>query len=276
MGYYYTSEHENAVPGNSWASPKTHTPGSPVKERGYHQTTSDDARIQRSATKYTRAYPKPHGGPIFNWVLSTKYTDSETGLLYYGYRFLQPETGRWLIRDLIDEAGGVNLYVFAKNDPVRRIDPFGNVCNVTYQCNLVSSAMRGKCDRDCTYLCTQTGWFNGGLGVDCDIIFGGDPDNTVVTDAQSTSSFLCRATGGLCGTVPDCPASYPITKKYFGGDIPGRDCSKKACRDGCQNTFNAVKKLCGGAGPLKMACIASAVGAYRTCVDVCNAWCNKP
>ena len=34
MGYYYTVEAENAVPPNSCAMPKTHTPGSPVKERG--------------------------------------------------------------------------------------------------------------------------------------------------------------------------------------------------------------------------------------------------
>ena len=35
MGYYYTTDTENAVPPNSWAMPKTHVPGSPVKERGH-------------------------------------------------------------------------------------------------------------------------------------------------------------------------------------------------------------------------------------------------
>jgi len=34
MGYYYTTSPEKAVPGKSDATPKTHTPGSPVKERG--------------------------------------------------------------------------------------------------------------------------------------------------------------------------------------------------------------------------------------------------
>jgi hypothetical protein len=39
MGYYYTTEPENAVPGNSCAQPKTHVPASPVKDRGlrYYQ-----------------------------------------------------------------------------------------------------------------------------------------------------------------------------------------------------------------------------------------------
>jgi len=34
MGYSFTAEPENAVPGKFLASPKTHTPFSPVKERG--------------------------------------------------------------------------------------------------------------------------------------------------------------------------------------------------------------------------------------------------
>ena len=33
---------------------------------------------------------------------STKYTDAETGLLYYGYRYYNSDTGRWVNRDPID------------------------------------------------------------------------------------------------------------------------------------------------------------------------------
>ena len=56
---------------------------------------------------------------------STKYTDDETGLLYYGYRYYNPRDGRWLSRDPLGEAGGINLYAFCGNDPVNRIDPLG-------------------------------------------------------------------------------------------------------------------------------------------------------
>jgi RHS repeat-associated protein len=56
---------------------------------------------------------------------STKYEDSETGLAYYGHRYYQPQTGRWLSRDPLGEAGGANLYGFVGNDPVSRIDPTG-------------------------------------------------------------------------------------------------------------------------------------------------------
>lgn len=56
---------------------------------------------------------------------STKYQDDETGLLYYGYRYYQPSTGRWLSRDPLEELGGNNLYVFAGNAPTCRIDSLG-------------------------------------------------------------------------------------------------------------------------------------------------------
>jgi RHS repeat-associated protein len=56
---------------------------------------------------------------------STKYTDSETGLTYYGYRYYNPNTGRWISRDPIQERGGINLYSYVTNDSVSNIDPFG-------------------------------------------------------------------------------------------------------------------------------------------------------
>jgi RHS repeat-associated protein len=56
---------------------------------------------------------------------SAKYTDDETGLLYYGYRYYQSSTGRWLSRDPIGERGGVNRYAICGNDTIRFVDPFG-------------------------------------------------------------------------------------------------------------------------------------------------------
>ncbi len=57
---------------------------------------------------------------------STKYEDKESGLYYYGYRFYNPSTGRWLSRDPIEEKGGLNLYEFVLNDPIAKIDALGN------------------------------------------------------------------------------------------------------------------------------------------------------
>ena len=35
---------------------------------------------------------------------------------YYGFRYYDPGTGRWPSRDPIEEAGGLNLYIFLGND----------------------------------------------------------------------------------------------------------------------------------------------------------------
>ncbi|MCI5138790.1 MAG: RHS repeat-associated core domain-containing protein, partial [Candidatus Electrothrix sp. AR1] len=56
---------------------------------------------------------------------STKAFDEQTGLAYYGYRFYSPGVGRWINRDPIGEAGGINLYGFVGNDPVDLVDTWG-------------------------------------------------------------------------------------------------------------------------------------------------------
>ena len=49
---------------------------------------------------------------------STKFDDDETDLLYYGYRYYDPSTGRWLSRDPAEERGGLNLYIFVGNNSI--------------------------------------------------------------------------------------------------------------------------------------------------------------
>jgi RHS repeat-associated protein len=75
---------------------------------------------------------------------STKCQDEEADLLYYGYRYYGPSTGRWLSRDPIGEDGGFSelggmyqldsvleprnepyLYVFVGNDGINSIDSLG-------------------------------------------------------------------------------------------------------------------------------------------------------
>jgi RHS repeat-associated protein len=62
---------------------------------------------------------------INHFRFSTKYQDDETSLLYYGYRYYQPTTGRWPSRDPIGERGGVNIYAFLPNSPVNIVDLLG-------------------------------------------------------------------------------------------------------------------------------------------------------
>jgi len=58
---------------------------------------------------------------------STKYTDDESGLYYYGYRYYSPQLGRWINRDPIEEEGGLNVYAFLDNDPKNKYDYLGKM-----------------------------------------------------------------------------------------------------------------------------------------------------
>lgn len=56
---------------------------------------------------------------------STKYTDIETGLVYYGLRYYSPSLGRFTNKDPIAESGGRNLYAFCGNSGVNSWDYLG-------------------------------------------------------------------------------------------------------------------------------------------------------
>jgi RHS repeat-associated protein len=76
----------------------------------------------------------PFGEPIAVWGTaarlnpfrwSTKQTDKETDLVYYGYRYYSPSLGRWINRDPIEEEDARNLYRFVGNNATSGVDPDG-------------------------------------------------------------------------------------------------------------------------------------------------------
>jgi len=58
-------------------------------------------------------------------------TDSETGLILCTHRYYDPGAGRWLNRDPIGVAGGVNLYAYVGDGPVGGVDRSGYVGQVS-------------------------------------------------------------------------------------------------------------------------------------------------
>ena len=56
---------------------------------------------------------------------STKELHAPSGLYYYGFRFYSPALGRWISRDPIEEAGGLNMYEFIFSNPTNLVDDYG-------------------------------------------------------------------------------------------------------------------------------------------------------
>jgi RHS repeat-associated protein len=56
---------------------------------------------------------------------STKYMDVETDLYYYGLRYYNTNSGRWLSKDPVEEEGGIALYAFVQNNPIDEYDILG-------------------------------------------------------------------------------------------------------------------------------------------------------
>lgn len=59
------------------------------------------------------------------WRYRGKRVDKEVGLMYFGYRYYDPEVGRWISPDPLGAIDGPNLYAYARNNPMKYVDYFG-------------------------------------------------------------------------------------------------------------------------------------------------------
>jgi RHS repeat-associated protein len=63
----------------------------------------------------------------WTFAFQGQFVDIESAFMDYGYRYYSVRLGTWLSRDPIEEKGGVNLYSFADNDGVGKVDHLGLV-----------------------------------------------------------------------------------------------------------------------------------------------------
>ena len=59
------------------------------------------------------------------WRYFSKRIDPETGLIYFGKRYYDPQIARWLTTDPAGFTDSVNLYQYAFNNPFKYYDPHG-------------------------------------------------------------------------------------------------------------------------------------------------------
>lgn len=130
---------------------------------------------------------KATGSKVFDNPIrfSGKYQDDATGFNYYGYRFYNPDAGRWLNRDPIGEVGGLNLFAMVSNQLIDVIDADGRLAWVPilkWTCSTIGSMVLGgvivavlgdECDeegqmitktreRSCRRVCVRNGGIHNG------------------------------------------------------------------------------------------------------------------
>lgn len=80
------------------------------------QILGDSCGAERGCGPYAASNP---------FRFATKYTDIETGLVQYNTRYYSPSLGRFINRDSIGEAGGLNLYAYVSNRVPNAFDYLG-------------------------------------------------------------------------------------------------------------------------------------------------------
>jgi RHS repeat-associated protein len=184
--------------------------------------------------------------------IGSKNRRSRPRVAYYGYRYYDPQTGRWPSRDPIEEEGGDNLYAFCFNTPIISVDPKGLNVRVDFKCSLTSSS--GKILKHCEYECNETGREQ--LG------FGGGP---TLDDMPPAPIMITTETQAFC----KCESNITNFRIFMTNDLK-IECSRASCRERCEAAFDiAIKSK-------NLVVIAAAHAARVACIDACDTICNKP
>jgi RHS repeat-associated protein len=84
------------------------------------------------------------GRPPKRYRMSAKERDEESGLYYFGARYYAPWLCRWLSPDPAGVADGLNVYVYARDNPVTRTDPDGRESDFERNAAILRRAIDSK------------------------------------------------------------------------------------------------------------------------------------
>ncbi len=112
--------------------------------------------------------------------------------MYFGYRYYDPQLGRWISPDPLGTVDGPNLYAYARNNPMKYVDYFG---------------LNSLLDENCG--CTQhghPGWHNAPEGCVC--ICGRN------TNAYATGSYRSKIGSDINSAI--CGVSHGVVDFVLG------------------------------------------------------------
>lgn len=139
------------------------------------------------------------------WRYRGKRVDKEVGLMYFGYRYYDPEVGRWISPDPAGAIDGPNVYAYVRNNPMKYVDYFG-----------LNSALDENCG------CTQhshPGWHNAPEGCVC--ICGRNESNCIAGSYRSKigsdiKSAICGFSHGVVNFVVGSLHDLQTAATYMG------------------------------------------------------------
>ncbi len=149
-----------------------------------------------------------------NWntpyLFNAKELDEETGLYYYGARYLDPAGARWLSVDpMWEKYMGMSPYNYCAENPVKMVDPDGRKTVVSQNEDGTYNVISGSIDDDNGIYCdnkligysaTPYSFYDEGLGfvgkIDPQDMSGKDFLNDVIQDKDmSLEYYMEKATG---------------------------------------------------------------------------------
>ena len=227
MGYYLTTDPENLVPQKSWATPKTHVPGSPVNEHGYRYYQPEVGRwcsrdpMEDVSFLVTMQIPfassiRSSDASSFSMYQPTELA-SGCGSCKFMSRNTQPECSQ--STSLMSEWQSKNApsYVFVNNSPVLLHDVLGLTCAADYStCLSNTSANRRSCESRgrmfCGTICAIYARLNPALWRRCEQRCYAAYDAACQVQANCDHAW-CDEKKKQC----DCPTYTPLTRYRWCG-----------------------------------------------------------
>lgn len=84
----------------------------------YRYTAFGEEKLFDAASRLIHTSKNP-------WRFASKRTDPETAFVYFGQRYYNPETARWVTADPLGLAAGPNFYTYLFNNPLNHFDFYG-------------------------------------------------------------------------------------------------------------------------------------------------------